>query len=169
MGIVSTALEFGGSAFSGGLLGFVGSLAGRAFGWLETRERNVQERNRWQHELQLQELQMRSRAEETEQEIAVEAQRGSFRGLEASVRAEGRIDGPDWLNAVRGLTRPVLTVLLMVMSTIIFFSVPEDGATVEQLQLFFIQEIVFLTSTAVAWWFGDRGTRHSARVSFGAN
>ena len=79
---------------------------------------------------------------------------GSWRGLDASLRAEAAIGASyQWVNAIRALTRPTLTVLLWLITVSIWFSADaaDQGAITET--------ATFAATAATLWWFGDRGAR----------
>ena len=59
------------------------------------------------------------------------------------------------ISSMLRFVRPVLTFGLLGFSGYIFLSVQEDPTIVRELS----NQIMFLTTTAVAWWFGDRSLR----------
>jgi hypothetical protein len=67
-----------------------------------------------------------------------------------------------WVTAVRALTRPALTLLLWLLFTGLFLTAvlgglaPEAAAKVISTAL---DTVAFAASTAMTWWFGDRGPR----------
>ena len=142
------------SAASGGLFGLAGTALGRVASFFERKQEHAQERARWQHESALLELQMRANAEETEAEIALAETAGSWRGLEASMKAEAAIGvSYKWVDAVRGLTRPFLTLLLWVIAGVIWFGADATGKNA------IVETATFAATAATLWWFGDRGPR----------
>ena len=162
------------STVLGGITGVLGSLVNRGFGIWELREKRKdrqleiahQERS-WGHEKTLHELQLRARAAETEQELAVaEAAlrtthaQGSWAGLNGSVDAEGRIgDSYRWVTAVRALVRPALTLLLWLIVLVLFATALADelpAETAAEVVETVIQAATYGAVTALAWWFGDR-------------
>jgi len=58
-----------------------------------------------------------------------------------------------WVNAVRGLTRPFLTLLLWLIAGIIWFGA--DAAGRDSIT----ETATFAATAATLWWFGDRGPR----------
>lgn len=166
-----------GSGALGGLFGALGSSLGRLVGIYEMREKRqdrtlemAHEKDLWAHELDLQNLQAKARAEETERELSLGNQgldranvEGAWRGLSASIDAEAALSGGyPWVNAVRALVRPLLTVLIWLIFSLLFFAAL--GArlpTVNSQALIatFVEAVTFSASTALAWWFGDRGPR----------
>lgn len=146
------------SAAGGGVFGLIGTLIGRVSGLVERRQEQAHERARWTHEAALIALQREARAEETEGEVRLAGAAGSWDGLAASLAAEAAI-GPAyaWVNAVRALTRPVLTLLLWVITGLVFLG---SGAA-ERAGI--VETATFAATAATLWWFGDRGPRREMR------
>jgi len=146
------------SAAGGGVFGLLGTALGRVSGYFERRQHHAHERARWGHESELLKLQMQAKAEETEAERALAETTGSWEGLTASMAAEAAIGASyPWVNAVRGLTRPALTVLLWIIAVSIYLSAgaSERAAITET--------ATFAATAATLWWFGDRGPRREPR------
>lgn len=146
------------SAAGGGVIGVVGSLVGRVAGYFERRQSQAHERTRWSHEAELLQLQHQARLEETEAERALADTSGSWAGLKASMEAEAAIgESYPWVNAVRGLTRPALTLLLWLIAGGIWLGAGEaDRAAITD-------TATFAATAATLWWFGDRGARPDNR------
>lgn len=145
------------SAASGGLFGLAGTALGRIAGFFEQRQQNAHERARWDHEGVLLKLQMEARAQETEAELAIAETAGSWEGLRASMEADAAIGASyKWVNAVRGLTRPFLTLLLWLIASVIWFSADAGGRDA------ITETATFAATAATLWWFGDRGPKREA-------
>ena len=142
-------------AAAGGLFGIVGTALGRAAGYFERKQTFVQEQARWSHEYQLHELQMQARSQETEMELALAAQSGSWRGLEASMTADAAIGkASQWVINILRLVRPLLTLILWFITGLIFWRT-QDSAIAEA--------AVFAATAATLWWFGDRAPKPPLR------
>ena len=112
------------------------------------------------HELMMADKQV-ARAQ-TEAEIAQELKAGD--AFIESIRMAGKDTGILIVDAVRGLMRPLITSYLLIVTTVLFFEVqrviggldnlPTD--TVTEIYMVLIKQIVFLTVTAVSWWFATR-------------
>lgn len=140
------------SAAGGGLFGLIGTALGRVAGFFEQRQKLAHETARWEHEVQLLELQQAAARAETEAEIALTDLEGSWRGLDASMRAEAAIRSSyKWVDAVRGITRPALTLLLWLIAAGIWL-----GASGGERQAI-TETATFAATAATLWWFGDRG------------
>lgn len=99
------------------------------------------------------ELQSRTRAAETEAEHRLIDTQGAWQALEGSYEAEARIgDSYKWVNAVRALTRPTLTVLLWGVALAIFAGTNKAQGAPQS----FVETITFAATAATLWWFGDR-------------
>lgn len=146
------------SAASGGLFGLAGTVLGRLAGFFERRQSNRHEKDRWAHETKLLEMQMAARAQETEAEIALIDVKGGWDGLKGSLAAEAAIaPSYKWVDAVRALTRPVLTLLLWVITGLVFFAAEAEGRAA------IIETATFAATAATLWWFGDRSKAQARR------
>ena len=146
------------SAAGGGVFGLLGTALGRTAAYFERRQEQAHEQAKWDHESALLELQMRADAQETEAELALADVRGSWEGLSASMAAEAAIaPSYKWVDAVRGLTRPVLTLLLWLISAVIFFQADLPGRAE------ITETATFAATAATLWWFGDRGPSAKAK------
>ncbi len=142
------------SAAGGGLFGLVGTALGRLAGYFEQRQAQAHEKARWGHEVQLIGLQQAAARAETEAEIALSDVQGSWQGLAASMQAEAAIAGSyKWVDAVRGLTRPALTLLLWLIAGGIWLGADPVSRTA------IAETATFGATAATLWWFGDRSPR----------
>ncbi len=141
-------------AAGGGLFGLVGTVLGRVASFAERRQEQAHERARWAHEGELLVLQMKAEQEENEGRIALAGAQGTWAGLSASIAADAAI-APSYpiVDAVRGLTRPVLTVLLWLIAAGIYIASDAAG------RADITQTATFAATAATLWWFGDRGPR----------
>jgi hypothetical protein len=142
------------SGLTGGLFGLLGNVASKVIGIFETREAFAQKKESWSHEERLLDMQMKAKAAETEQELAITASSGSWTGLGESLKAETAIGSTyPWVNAVRALVRPALTLGLGGFLCAAFFAT--SGAARTGIS----DSLVFAAVTAVVWWFGDRAPK----------
>ncbi len=143
--------SLGFEAAAGGLFGIAGTALGRVAAYFERKQTFKQEQHRWVHEYKLHELNMQAKAQETEMELALAAQAGSWAGLEASIQADAAIgQAAQWVINILRLVRPVLTLLLWLITGWIFART-QNGAIVEA--------AVFAATAATLWWFGDRAPK----------
>jgi hypothetical protein len=153
---IGTALGSGVSALTGGLFGLLGNVASKVLGLFEAKQVFAQKKEEWGHEERLLEMQMKAKAAETEQELAVTASSGSWSGLGESLKAETAIGVTyAWVNAVRALTRPALTVGLAGFLCGAFFALAPGDLD----RAYVADSLVFAAVTAIVWWFGDRAPK----------
>lgn len=151
---------------TGGGSGLLGTLIGMVQGHLQHRrdmaERRLDMEARVQefgHEVRLHELNQQARAQETEAELAITSQRGSFEGLRAAISHDQSLTNTSkWVNDVRALFRPALTAFLIVMVIVFWFSTLwlNPIEYVQDLRAYIITSMVYVAVTASVWWFGDR-------------
>ncbi len=142
------------SAAGGGVFGLIGTVIGRIAGVVERRQDNAQEQARWRHEAALMELQMKARASELAGQQSLAQTSGAWAGLAASMAAEAAIgESYRWVSAVRALTRPLLTLLLWLITSLVYFSAAADA------RASIVETATFAATAATLWWFGDRGVK----------
>ncbi len=163
-GSVLEILGMGASVASGGIFGVIGSVIGTAGKYFQERQKQSFKEKEWEYETKMLKLQMDAKAQETEQEIALVAQEGSWSGLRASHEAAAKI-GPThkWVNDVKSLFRPFLTISLWIISGWIFWQIGKGGLNEwfaegesDELIKYMVYTVFFSASTATMWWFGDR-------------
>ncbi len=139
------------SAAGGGIFGVLGTALGRVAGYFEARQQQAFEEKRWRYEIDKFQLEMDANEREAEAELSLQNMRGSWDGLSASLAADAALpSGYPFVNAVRALTRPALTLLLWLITAIVFFNVEEP------LKARIVETAVFAATAATLWWFGDR-------------
>lgn len=170
--------DLGISAASGGLFGVAGTIAGRVVGLFEMRERRrdqalafEHETRRWKQEHDMHLLHMQGRREETQSELALANVTGSWSALGASYTAEAGVgDSYKWVQAVRALVRPGLTLGLWCVVVLIFFqttgaqAVWLASADRAEVLAYLIDSVVFAATAATLWWFGDRPLQRMSRA-----
>lgn len=158
------------SVAGGGIFGLVGSLFGGVFKYFKAKQEQQFKREEWAQENALLELNMKAKAAEAEQELAVVSQAGSWKALEASVgRVKAAGESYRWVNAIKDLYRPALATLLLVVVYLIFKDLlkaltGEDaalgavftGAEAKEILTYIVYSVVFSGATAWTWWFADR-------------
>ena len=146
------------SAAGGGLFGLVGTAIGRIAGMVEARQAQAHERARWRHDAEMQKLRIEADAAGQAAELQKTETSGAWAGLSASMAAEAAIgESYRWVNAVRALTRPMLTVLLWGMTGAVFLKADAAG------QAGIVDTATFAATAATLWWFGDRAPRRERR------
>ena len=143
------------SVLTGGATGILGSVLGKVFNifdyWVEEKKADgehtrVIEMTRLNHELRSEEL-------ETEREIVMEEQAGKQRAASYEHDMSAGVSYP-WVAAILRLMRPCITLVLIAIVWYVF-ATTEDFAQRETI----VQSVIYMCSTAVLWWFGDRAMR----------
>jgi hypothetical protein len=136
-----------GSALSGGLFGLIGNIAAKLFSYLETRQQFVERQAQWSYRTDLMKLRMQA------PQTAPAPDAASWTALDESLRADNAVAGSyRWVDAVRALVRPALTLGLVTVLSFAFFAMrPGDPE-----RNYVIDSLVFAAVTAIVWWFGDR-------------
>jgi len=158
--ILGTAASVG----SGGVFGLVGSLIGSIGKHFQEKQRQDFLQKEWEHETVLLRLNMEAKAQETEQELAIVSQQGSWAGLSESIKADAApVKVHIWVNDIKSLFRPFLTIMLWLVSGWIFYSLGKGGfdkwvtaGETAGLIKYMVYSSFFSASTATTWWFGDR-------------
>ena len=143
---------------SGGATGILGTIVSAGTEYFQARQRH-------DHEIALRRVEMemvQTEAASAERMAAMEREseqmRAEHAALEASYRAATtRMSAGDsrWLVAVdviRGLTRPVLTLLLVTLAGVIYFTLSPQAGMRAQI----VDTVLYLATTTVLWWFGAR-------------
>jgi len=157
---LGTAVSVG----SGGLFGLLGAVVGQVSKYFHTKAEQEFQREKWNHETKLLELQMKARAAETEQELAIVSQSGSWRGLEQSLAADAAVTPVStWVRDAKALFRPFLTISLWALAGFVFVKIVNGGmkniftgVEIQEIIRYMVYSVFFCASTATTWWFGDR-------------
>lgn len=170
MEFLGDLLGIGATAATGGLFGLLGSIIGAGAKYLQRRQEIAAEREERAHELKLMDMQIRVGRSETENELKiVEAQTdANVRQASYGIRETLGSSVHKWVNDVRSLFRPFLTIALWALTAAVLIFIvramgdkgplagyitPPDAV---QLVKYTVYSIVFSASTATVWWFGDR-------------
>lgn len=158
--------------------GGMGALVGMLGSWMTKREDRKNLELTIKRDVQLGELRLKELAAESEHELAMadkEVERAEVEGdiaiesaeigaFAESLQAQAKSTGIVFVDAIRGLMRPLITVFLLILATWLAASVNDMVGGLESMpkaELFdlyrlIIQQLIFLTVTAVTWWFGSR-------------
>ena len=158
--------------------GGMGAIIGLAGSWMTKREDRKKAELDLQREIEIGKLRLQEITAESEHELAMadkEMERAEVEGNIAiesaeidafteSLKAQAKSTGIVFVDAVRGMMRPLITVFLLGLSTWLAVTVHTlvgGLETISKVELFdlyeiIIQQIIFLTVTAVTWWFGSR-------------
>jgi len=140
------------SALTGGGFGLIGSLASKAIGLFEAGQKRKDKALEYEQELKLLDRQAALTTAETENELALVNAETSASLREASYSHDNSVGKPHrWVVDVLRLVRPVLTGFLLILVGGIYVTA-DDFA----MKAGVIDSVLFMTSSAVTWWFGDR-------------
>jgi len=152
------------AVLGGGATGVIGSLATHVTDYFKQKEAN-------KHELAMANLHIQERQMEFDQQtkvVSIEAEKDMNLSAEQSFQASYAADkasyGIWFVDFIRGLVRPALTVYLivlanMILAKIVFLEAAMHAMNQDQIYTLvsdIINAIMYLTTTAVLWWFGSR-------------
>jgi len=153
------------SLFSGGVLGLLGSIASNVFGFFKAKQEHSQrvESHRWdmkaaENEHRFAMEQITAEATHKRDQLVIESDRAeSVAGYEAmieSYKQDQAYEGDSSLlviaEFIRRITRPLLTFILVFLTTGIYFTSATDQ------KILIGRAIIAMTATVVSWWFADR-------------
>ena len=181
-----------GSIFSGGATGIIGIVAQR-FADYKNRQLDIQlESQRQANNIALKELDHKLMLAEAAAKLEITHAEGENQARVAQIEGDTAMsvedaralavsyamepkqyssgtltDGQRWLmvvlDAIRGSVRPLLTVYLCVLTTMVYLQartlLSQENLDVEQaldLEKMIVGSILYLTTTCVLWWFGTR-------------
>jgi len=143
-----------GDTATGGLLGMLGNIVDSSISYFKTRQEHKQKLEWAIQERETLKLQGELTATQTAGEIATAREKGAAEAFTESVKAEIALSNQKmsrWVNDLRGITRPSLTVLCLFISSLMYFFPPTSEA-----QVFIANNMVVMTFTVISWWFGQR-------------
>ena len=136
-------LDLLGTVLTGGATGIVGSVLGKAFSFLDSWQEEKKAGADHQRTLEMLKLQGEMKADEAENEMQIASYTHDTGAGTASLFV---------INILR-LVRPILTFSLIGLVGILYFQADAGGkATIEA-------SVIFMSSSSVLWWFGDRAMR----------
>lgn len=138
------------TAALGGGTGVFGSLIGRVAGIFEQKQRTKQLEIELAHEYRLQELQSTMARFEQESEEAI-----AFDGNATAALIGSYEHDASYLTSYLRWVRPVLTLLLIIASMVIYGTLNDEIAKND-----IAKQIVFSCSMAISWWFADRSGKN---------
>jgi hypothetical protein len=142
------------TVLTGGATGIIGSVLGKAFSFLDYWVEEKKADGEHARTLELLNLQNKIGAEENERELAMAEAAAAVNLRTSSYGHDSSLGtGSAWVVDILRLVRPVLTVMLIILVAVIYFDSPAgEQATI-------IASVIYLCSSAVTWWFGDRTLR----------
>ncbi len=157
------------SILGGGITGLLGSVTQRIFEY-KTKKLEIElQKNKFENDVALKQLDMQAAVSHDKTVIEVEDSKAFKAALESEPKkySEGQLTTrQQWvmvfLDFVRGIIRPALTIYLCGITTAIYFQaktlmgtmIPVDSAYNLVSQI--VNTILYLTTTCVLFWFGTR-------------
>ena len=143
------------SVLTGGATGILGSVLGKVFNFADVFIEEKKAKGEHERTMEMHRLQSELRADELESELAIGQEQSAGAAQVESYAMMPGVEVPDpWVAAILRLMRPLLTVMLVGIVWYIYAS-SDDLAQQETI----IQSVIYMSSTAVLWWFGDRAMR----------
>ena len=140
------------AVITGGAGGLIGSVVSKILGIWEARERRRDRMIEFEHEIKRYELQAKMRRAEMESDQAI-AETYAWGDARTASYSHDSSYGVNWLTPYMRLVRPILTIALIIVCFVIFLT--SDEATRYTLA----NQMIFLLSMAIAWWFGERNKK----------
>ena len=150
------------SLLGGPIIGVLGSAISAGVGYFERKQKIEEKQLDYAQETKLQEMNIAARSAEMESEAAIVHTAAVSKSLEFSYKHDASY-GPvgETAATVLRFVRPALTVFLLLLVTVIYFTLPEakvvgvDGVATTVGEMV-ILKIMFLSEVALTWWFVDR-------------
>ena len=143
------------SVLTGGATGILGSVLGKVFNFVDVFIEEKKAKGEHERTIEMHRLQSELRADELESELAIVQEQSAGAAQVACYAMLPGVEVPyPWVAAILRLMRPLLTVMLVGIVWYIYAS-SNDLAQQETI----IQSVIYMSSTAVLWWFGDRAMR----------
>lgn len=144
---------------TGGATGLIGTALSGVMKYFTNKQEHAQE-------IAIMDMELKHMDKEAEVALKIEEKKqegkeaeAAWRGLEASYREAGQrwsTGDSGWIvfvDVVRGLMRPLLTLILVILMGTIFFTHARDNVTMQE-QI--VATVLYLATSAVLWWFGSR-------------
>jgi len=146
--------ELIGTVLTGGATGVIGSVIGKAFSFVDAWQEEKKAEKDHGRTIEMLRVKNESGTEEKEREMAVAEANADANMRMASYQHDAMAGTSSiWVANLLRLVRPVLTLGLIILVGILYFSADMGGrATIEA-------SVIYMTSSAVLWWFGDRALR----------
>ncbi len=163
----------------------LGAIVGLLGSWLTKREERRNLELKLTHETKMADIRKEEAAFEFSHELAMadkQVERAEVEGQIArdveemaafrdGLKEQQMVYKIKWVDAIRGLMRPVITVYLLLLATIITLRIGSwtgglqslDAHVMTTLYSDTIAQILFLVTTAVTWWFGSRPSSERKR------
>ena len=181
---MESIIGFLGSAAFGGITGLFGGIINRIADHYAAKERHVHEREMMDKNTEYLRLESdrdiqiaKEKASEVIEKSGLDAMAASYQADKATYFSSSMMSGlPKWAKAVisilmafvdfvRGLTRPGLTLYLCILTTIMYMEqktilaqlkIMPDPAMALAITRDLVHGVIYLTTMSVGWWFATR-------------
>lgn len=158
--MISSIVGLLASPLLGSIVGFFGSWSTK----VEERKKLSLELN---HEARMADINHRNKVEELKVEGAINVEIEDIKAFDSSQTYGNQNSGVGWIDAIRTLIRPILTVYLLTVTSYLGYSLSMMIGGLEALPaneiLSLYREIILsllgLTSMSISWWYGSRGIK----------
>ena len=161
--MLETLFNLGASVLTGGATGLLGTALSAVVDFFQSRQRHSQELDLRRLDIELAKVEAEGAAAHATIEAQATRERAEWEALEASYReasrrwsrpGEGRL--MQFVDAVRGLTRPLLTWSLFALVGAIYFLLGASDLAAMGLRPRIVETVLYLFTAAILWWFGSR-------------
>ena len=161
--MLETLFNLGASVLTGGATGLLGTALSAVVDFFQSRQRHGQELDLRRLDIELAKAEAEGAAAHATIEAQATRERAEWEALEASYReasrrwsrpGEGRL--MQFVDAVRGLTRPLLTWSLFALVGAIYFLLGASDLGAVGLRPRIVETVLYLFTAAMLWWFGSR-------------
>ena len=161
--MLETLFNLGASVLTGGATGLLGTALSAVVDFFQSRQQHSQELDLRRLDIELAKVEAEGAAAHAAIEAQATRERAEWEALEASYReasrrwsrpGEGRL--MQFVDAVRGLTRPLLTWSLFALVGAIYFLLGASDLAAMGLRPRIVETVLYLFTTAMLWWFGSR-------------
>lgn len=143
------------SLASGGLLGLVGSLLNKGFTFMDSRNEYKKLQAEQSFELQRLKIMQRMQAQQSAMKRQIVHDTTHTMIKEASYAHDTNLGKASrWVVNVLRFVRPLLTLGLVALTTLMWYHSLNVGD--EALRQSIVEAVLFCTTAALTWWFGDR-------------
>ncbi len=154
-----SALEVLGSAASGGLVGLVGSVVKDGLGIWGKKEEYAHTLRMRRMDIEAAKVGLQQSKNESDSRERVSEIEASSVTLKAALDSDKASYNIPWVDAIRGLIRPAITVYALIFLTYLIGEYYEGGATVsESLYKELVLTLVFISTSSISYWFGSRSS-----------
>ena len=136
------------SAAGGGLFGLVGAGLTKVVGYFEQKQQLAHQIKMAKEEREMMAMEIDMAKVKGTIDLELQESENDAKNLQAAISAESSLSGASaWVTDLRGSLRPILTYSLVVCAVGMTAFLPENPWN---------NDIIFLATTAVTFWFGSR-------------